>query len=124
MMYNEKLNQEEILRARRETAIRRTAQAEKTILAVQDTASLNYNTQLKTEGAGYISDKTPGVNIHSRLAAAADGLAPGVSAQSSYNRVQPHSRTRAHGSRKARSLAEKESGRRVQALGGSAIGLP
>jgi hypothetical protein len=31
-----------------------------TILAVQDTTGVNYNTHLKTEGIGYISDKTMG----------------------------------------------------------------
>jgi len=55
---NGKLNREEALRTHREATIRRMAQHGGTILAVQDTTSLNYNTHGKTEGIGYISDKT------------------------------------------------------------------
>jgi hypothetical protein len=35
-----------------------------TIPAVQDITWVNYNTHLKTEGIGYIRDKTLRVNIH------------------------------------------------------------
>ena len=64
MLSNDKLDREEILRAHREATIRRMIQCEKTILAVQDKTGLNYNTQTKMEGIGYVSDKTLGVNIH------------------------------------------------------------
>jgi hypothetical protein len=63
MLGNENLDREEILRAHREAAIKRMMQSETTILAIQDTTSVNYNTQTKMEGTGYISDKTLGVNI-------------------------------------------------------------
>ncbi|MDR1858274.1 MAG: hypothetical protein LBQ69_02255 [Treponema sp.] len=56
MPNNEKLNREEALRTHREATIRRMARHGGTILAVQDTTSLNYNTHGKTEGIGYISD--------------------------------------------------------------------
>jgi hypothetical protein len=62
MLGNENLDREAFLRAHREQTARRMAQAAETILLVQDTTSLNYNTHLKTEGLGYISDKTLGVN--------------------------------------------------------------
>jgi hypothetical protein len=62
-----------------------------TIVAVQDTTSLNYNTHENTEGRGYISDKTLGVNIHSCLAVSTEGLAFGILDQTSYNRVQAKS---------------------------------
>jgi hypothetical protein len=65
---NESFDREEILRAHREATIRRMAEYGGTILAVQDTTGVNYNTHLKTEGIGYISDKTLGVNVHSCLA--------------------------------------------------------
>jgi hypothetical protein len=48
------------------------------VLAVQDTTGVNYNTHIKTEGIGYISDKTLGVNVHSCLAVTGDGLVLGV----------------------------------------------
>jgi hypothetical protein len=47
---------------------------EPVILAVQDTTGVNYDGQRNTEGNGYISDKTMGVNIHTCLAVTPDGL--------------------------------------------------
>ena len=95
MLGNEDLDREEILRTHREATVRRMAQHGGTILAVQDTTSLNYNTQTKMEGIGYISDKALGVNIHSCLAVTADGLVLGLLAQSPYNRTHPADATRA-----------------------------
>jgi hypothetical protein len=99
-------------------------QSETTILAIQDTTSLNYNTQEKMEGIGYISDKTLGVNIHSCVATTAAGLMLGVLAQSSYNRTQPSDSSRTRQSKKTRALEEKESYRWVQTLGSSTEALP
>ena len=106
MLGNDRLDREEIMRAHREATIQRMIQSEKTILAIQDTTSLNYNTHTKTEGIGYISDKTLGINIHSCLALTTDGLLLGVLAQSSYNREQPNTNTRTHDSKKVRTLEE------------------
>ena len=124
MLGNENLDREEILRSHRQATIRRMVQADKTILAVQDTTSLNYNTQTKMEGIGYISDKTLGVNIHSCLAVTVDGLVLGLLAQSSYNRTQPKDDTRTHDSKKVRLLEEKESFRWIQTLGASTVDVP
>ncbi|MDR0628767.1 MAG: DUF4198 domain-containing protein [Treponema sp.] len=88
MLGNESFDREEIVRAHREAAIRRMAGYGGTILAVQDTTGVNYNTHLKTEGIGYSSDKTLGVNIHSCLAVTSDGLVLGLLDQSSYNRPE------------------------------------
>jgi hypothetical protein len=49
-----------------------------TILAVQDTTGVNCNTPVKTEGIGHSSDRTLGVNVHSRLAATRDRPVSGV----------------------------------------------
>ncbi|MCL2138975.1 MAG: IS4 family transposase, partial [Treponema sp.] len=124
LLSNDKLDREEILRAHQESTVGRMIQSERTILAVQDTTSLNYNTQTKMEGIGYISDKTLGVNIHSCLAVTVDGLVLGVLAQSSYNREQPKDTARTHDSKKVRELEEKESFRWVQTLGESTIDVP
>jgi hypothetical protein len=78
MLGNESFDREEVARAHREAAIRRTACYGGTIPAVQDTTGVNYNSRLKTEGIGYIGDKTLGVNIHSCPAVACDGLVLGV----------------------------------------------
>jgi hypothetical protein len=68
MLGNGGFDREEIIRAHREATIRRMSDYGGMILAVQDTTGVNYNTHLKTEGIGYISDKTRGVNVHSCLA--------------------------------------------------------
>jgi hypothetical protein len=101
MLSNDGLDREEILRTHWEATVRRMAESEKTILAVQDTTGLNYTTQAKMEGIGYISGNTLGANIHSCLAVTADGLALGVLDQSSYNRTQPNNNERTHDSKKA-----------------------
>jgi hypothetical protein len=124
MLANDKLDLEEILRSHREAVVKRMVEAEETILAIQDTTSLNYNTHTKMEGIGYISDKTLGVNIHSCLAVTAKGLALGILSQSSYNSEQPNDRRRTHESKKTRALAEKESFRWVETLGKSSDALP
>jgi hypothetical protein len=124
MLSNDGLDRDEIIRAHRESTVRRMVQSEKTILAIQDTTSLNYNTQTKMDGIGYISDKTLGVNIHSCLAATTDGLVLGLLAQSSYNRAQPKDDKRTHDSKKVRALEDKESFRWVQTLGESTIAVP
>jgi hypothetical protein len=102
LLGNENLDREEVLRAHREATVRRMVQQGGTILAVQDTTSLNYNTHVKTEGIGYISDKTLGVNIHSCLAVSTEGLVLGVLDQTSYNRVQARDDSRSHESKKTR----------------------
>jgi hypothetical protein len=124
LLGNESLDREEVLQAHREATIRLMVEHGGTILAVQDTTSLNYNTREKTEGIGYISDKTLGVNIHSCLAVSAGGLALGILDQTSYNRVQAKDESRSHESKKTRVLAEKERYRRVKTLGTSAACLP
>jgi hypothetical protein len=124
MLSNDGLDREEILRTHRDATIRRMIQSERTILAVQDTTSLNYNTQTKMEGIGYICEQTLGVNIHSCLAVTVDGLVLGVLAQSSYNREHPRDNSRTHDSKKTRLLEEKESFRWVQTLGASTIDVP
>jgi hypothetical protein len=53
--------------------------------AVQDTAEVNYNTHLKTEETGYISDRTLGSSVHSCLMVVCDGLLLGIPDQRDYN---------------------------------------
>ena len=124
MLGNENLDREAILRTHREQTARRMAQAAETILLIQDTTSLNYNTQLKTQGIGYISDKTLGVNIHTCLAVTTSGLVLGVLDQMSYNREEPQDERQTHESKKVRPLEEKESYRWVNTLDESTAGIP
>jgi hypothetical protein len=124
MLANESFDRQEIHRAHREATIRRMSAYGGTILAVQDTTAVNYNTHLKTEGIGYISDKTRGVNVHSCLAVTADGLVLGVLDQSSYNRKEPRDESASHESKKTRPIEEKESFRWLETLERSTAGIP
>ena len=56
MLGNEELERGEILRTHREATVGRMARHGGTILAVQDTTSLNYNTQTKMEGLWSLPD--------------------------------------------------------------------
>jgi hypothetical protein len=96
MVSNKRCGRKEAARSHREATIRRMREYGGTILAVQDTTSVHYNSHLKTEGIGYITDKTRGVNIHSCLAASADGLVLGVLDQSNYNRTEPKDESASH----------------------------
>jgi hypothetical protein len=60
MLGNNAFERVKILRAHREATLRRIVDYGGTILAVQDAAGVNYNTCVKTEGIGCISDKTMG----------------------------------------------------------------
>jgi hypothetical protein len=124
MLGNEAFDPAEILTAHREATIRRMAGYGGTILAVQDTTGVNYNTHLKTEGIGYISDKTMGVNVHSCLAVTEEGLVLGVLDQSGYNRSEAKDETASHESKKVRPIEEKESFRWLETLERSTAGIP
>jgi hypothetical protein len=95
-----------------------------TILAVQDTTGVTYNTHVKTEGIGYISDKAPGVNVHSCLAVTCGGLVLGVLDQSGYTREEPKDESAGHESRKMRPIEEKESFRWLESLERSTADSP
>jgi len=123
LLSNEKTNKEEILRAHRESTKQRI-QGHDVILAIQDTMSVNYNSQTKTEGIGYISDKTLGVNIHSSLAVTPEGLILGVLDQSSYTRSTRKDDSASHDKKKQRPIEEKESYRWLETMGNSTIEMP
>jgi hypothetical protein len=124
LLGNGNLERGEVLRAHRQSTIKRIKQHGGTILAVQDTTSLNYNTHGKTEGIGYISDKSLGVNIHSCLAVTTDGLVLGLLDQTSYSRAQARDGSQSNWQKRLRPLEEKESGRWASALESSTEGLP
>jgi hypothetical protein len=124
MLANESFDREEILMAHRDATIRRIVEYRGTILAVQDTTGVNYDTHLKTEGIGYIGDKTLGVNVHSCLVVTTDGLVLGVLDQSSYNRPEPKDESASHESKKVRPIEEKESFRWLETLERSTAAIP
>jgi hypothetical protein len=124
MLGNEAFDRDEIARAHRGATIRRMSEYGGTILAVQDTTGVNYNNHLKTDGIGYISDKTLGVNIHSCIAVSADGLVLGVLDQSDYNRNEPKDESATHDGKKTRPIEEKESFRWLETLERSTADIP
>jgi hypothetical protein len=124
MLGNEAFDREEIARAHRAATIRRMSEYGGTILAVQDTTGVNYNNHLKTEGIGYISDKTLGINIHSCLAVSTDGLVLGVLDQSDYKRDEPADESATHDGKKTRPIEEKESFRWLETLERSTANIP
>ena len=124
MLGNESFDRHEIARAHREATIRRIGGHGGTILAVQDTTGVNYNTHLKTEGIGYISDKTLGANARSCLAVSAERLVLGVLDQPGYNREEAKDESASHESKKARPLEGKESFRWLESMGRSTAGIP
>jgi hypothetical protein len=107
---NGHFDNKEILRGHQAATVGRFA-GEKVIPAVRDTTSLNYDRHEKTEGIGYIGDKTKGVNIHSCIAVTTDGLVLGVLDQTHYNRPQAKDDTMTAEVKKNRPIEEKESNR-------------
>lgn len=129
MFSNVKFNISEILKSHKSKTIERIVEYnkskdEKIILLLQDTMSVNYNNHKKTEGLGYNSQKTLGVNIHSCLAVTPEGLALGVMEQSSSTREFSKTDSKTAHEKKSRPIEEKESFRWLKTLEESNIGIP
>ncbi|MDR2447292.1 MAG: hypothetical protein LBD58_08410 [Treponema sp.] len=124
MLGNGDFDRGEIIRARRDAAIRRMAGYGGTSLAARDTTGVNYDSHAKTEGMGRIGDKTPGVDVHSRLAAAADGLVFGVLDQSGYNRAETKDEPASREGEKVRPIEEEEGFRRTETLERGTAAIP
>jgi hypothetical protein len=78
----EAMTMENILKPHRERTIRRM-QAQRTVLCIQDTSSLNYSELQQCEGLGVIgknhtSTESSGLRLHSTLAITVDGLPLGI----------------------------------------------
>ncbi|MDR2446287.1 MAG: hypothetical protein LBD58_03185 [Treponema sp.] len=124
MLGDEGFDRGEIIRARREAAIGRAAGHGGAILPARDAAGVNCHTRLKTEGMGRIGDKAPGVDVHSRLAAAADGLVLGVLDQSGYNRAETKDEPASREVEKVRPIEEEEGFRRTETLERGTAAIP
>ena len=108
MLGNEKLNDDEILRTTRESTINRICESgSEVILAVQDTMKVNYEKHEKTDGIGWIGDKTLGVNIHSCVAVTPNGLTLGLLSQSSWTREIRNDTSANHDQKKGRAIRGK-----------------
>ena len=107
LLGNDKFDKSEVIKAHRVATIRRM-EGQPVILAVQDTTSVNYDTQQDMEGNGYISDKTMGVNIHSCLAVTPEGLVLGMLDQTGFNRAEPKNTSLTREQQKNRPIEEKK----------------
>lgn len=111
---NEKVTPEKIRAAHREKTIKR-AKAYGTVLAVQDTTSLNYTVHKATEGLGPIDGHgTQGVHVHSVLAVSPDGIPCGLMHQQVWSRDPEEKRTKEE--RKKLPIEEKESYRWLESV--------
>ena len=84
--------------------------AHRVVLAVQDTTTLNYSTQLATEGLGpigYRKDRGQGLVVHDTVAFSAEGVALGVLEAQVWARDEKEFGKKAR--RKQRSIEQKES---------------
>jgi hypothetical protein len=123
MVGNEKLEKREILDAHRAATIRRM-EGHPVILAVQDTTSVNYESQQEMEGNGYIGTKTMGVNIHSCIAVTGDGLVLGMLDQMGFNRSERKNTVLTREQQKNRPIEEKESLRWLETMGNADRDIP
>ena len=111
---NEKVTPENIRAAHREKTIER-AKEYGTVLAIQDTTSMNYNTHKATEGLGPIDGrKSQGRHVHSVLAVSPDGVPCGLVHQQVWSRDAGEKRTKEE--RKKLPIEEKESYRWLESL--------
>jgi hypothetical protein len=124
MLTNENFDRDKLIIAQREAVLRRMAECGGVILALQDTTSINYGTYRKTEGMGYIDDKTIGVNVHSCLAITPEGQVLGVLHQLYYNHKGPKDGMAGHDHGKTLPQPENEGYRWIETLEKSTAFVP
>jgi hypothetical protein len=111
---NEKVTPEALRQAHREKTIER-AKEYKTVLAIQDTTSLNYAAHQTTKGLGPIDGHgSRGLHVHSVLVVSADGVPCGLVHQQVWSRDPSEKRTKEE--RKKLPIEQKESYRWLQSV--------
>jgi Transposase DNA-binding/Transposase Tn5 dimerisation domain len=111
---NENVTPESIRAAHRDKTIER-AKEHRTVLAIQDTTSLNYTSHKATEGLGPIDGRgSQGRHVHSVLAVSPDGVPCGLVHQQIWSRDEKDLRTKEE--RKKLPIEEKESYRWLQSV--------
>ncbi len=111
---NEKVTPEKIRAPHRDKAIERVKEYD-TVLAVQDTMSVNYTMHKATQGLGPIdAHETQGFLVHSVLAIGSDGVPCGLIHQEVWSRDPEEKRTKQE--RKKLPIEEKESYRWLKSV--------
>jgi hypothetical protein len=111
-MSNPKITREEILRSHTNKTVERVKEHD-TILAVQDTTSLDFTRHKNTKGLGYLDEKNlHGIMLHTTLAVTEEGRPFGIISQQSWIREIENLGKRSRN----RPFEEKESSKWIKAI--------
>ena len=121
LIANEKCEKERILSAHREAVSKRNE--ETVLLAIQDTMSVNYDGHKKTEGLGYNSEKSLGINCHNCVLMTQIGVPIGLLSQSVTTREESKSE-KSHHEKRIRPIEEKESYRWLETMETASANAP
>ena len=113
MIANPKCTKESILSAHREAV--KVRNEEKILLAIQDTMCVSYEGHKKTEGMGYSSEETLGINSHNCVLFTAMGVPIGLMGQRVSTRLEKKSEKSDH-EKRSRPIKEKESYRWLETM--------
>ncbi|MDD2333594.1 MAG: IS4 family transposase [Mesotoga sp.] len=113
-MSNPKITREEILRSHTNKTVERVKEHD-TILAVQDTTSLDFTRHKNTKGLGYLDEKNShGIMLHTTLAVTEEGRPFGIISQQSWIReIENLGKSKR---RRNRPFEEKESSKWIKAI--------
>lgn len=110
---NRRIEPNAILSGHQQSTVKRI-QEHQTVLAIQDTSELDYSKHGKTRGLGPISEMgAKGLKVHSVMAASDRGVPLGLLHQKVWSR---ESRRALKGSKRSRSIEQKESVRWIESL--------
>ena len=113
MIANPDFTKQQILTAHKDATNKRNQ--DQTLLAIQDTMSVNYATHKKTKDLGYNCEQTLGLNVHSCLLVTPNGIPIGLVAQETSTR-KTNSDPRTNHEKQKRPIQEKESYRWLQTM--------
>jgi hypothetical protein len=121
---NERLNLDEIRQVHRYRTIERIADAEESILVIQDSSSANYDSQHQKDNLCKLNATTKGLKIHSSIATTQEGLNLGILYQDSYGSESESEAQLTKAQKKKRPIEEKESYRWIESFYESMILIP
>jgi hypothetical protein len=113
MIGNQEFTKENILAAHQSATNNRNQG--NTLLAIQDTTSVNYDTHKKMAGLGYNCEKSLGINVHSCLLVTPGGIPIGLVDQSTTTREINSGKQSSHQKQK-RKIQDKESNRWLKTM--------
>ena len=124
LLSNEKFSHKQIIEAAGNATIERIKSSGITsVLLPQDTTDINLNGHKKTEGLGYSSNHTKGIQVHSCLALTPEGVSLGLLSQQYGTRKESKSGLAAE-KKKRRPIEEKESYRWLEGVRESLRQMP